>query len=459
MRRLISFLFFSLFISNCFSQVPQSFRYQAVARDTHGNLLKNKSIQVNVAVLDQSGSGTLLYKETHAATTNAFGLFNLSIGTGSVLVGTFSGINWAVNDKFLSLDIDFGSGFVPIAVSQLLSVPYALYSGNPMPGPTGNTGPVGPIGPTGATGATGASGTNGLSLVWKGSFANAPTSPLVNDAYYDTTANKSFVWDGTIWQTLAQDGSTGASGSQGIQGVQGVQGVQGANGLALSWKGSFGSAPIAPLLNDAYYDTILHKSFVWNGVSWNIVAQDGNTGATGIQGLQGLQGNTGATGASGLALLWLGSLATAPANPATNTAYYNTVLKSSYVFNGTTWSVLAKDGNTGPQGSSYLKVFQFVNTPLADAQDTSDIVIVQISNPWIVLPAANAVPKGKIICFLQYLGTQSNIFYLAGRGTDKIMSQIYSTPQSSIYSGGGTWSGSVMLVSDGVSLWYVIRAF
>ncbi|MBK9478505.1 MAG: hypothetical protein IPN99_06645 [Bacteroidetes bacterium] len=427
--------------------MPQVFRYQAVARDQHGQLLKNRSIHVNVSILDQAQTGPIVYEETHATYTNAFGLFNLNIGQGSSLQGTFSSINWAVNDKFLSIEIDFGSGFQQINVSQLLSVPYALYSGNPTPGPIGPKGDIGPVGPIGPQGLI---GVPGKSINWIGSLGSAPSSPILNDAFYDSLQNSSFIWDGNNWNVLSKDGKTGPIGQTGLQGNTGPTGPP---GLALSWKGSFGSPLLSPILNDAYYDTIQHKSYVWDGGTWQILAQDGNTGASGSP---GMQGNTGPPGSNGLALNWLGTLASAPPNPSTNSAYYNSTLKSSYVYNGNVWSILAKDGNTGPRGSSFLKNFQFIITPLVDIADSSDMVIVQVANPWMVPPSANAVAPGKMICFLSYTSTYYQL-YIAARGTDGIMDQGSNLLHSNINIGSmGNSGGHSILVSDGVNKWYVI---
>lgn len=43
-----------------------------------------------------------------------------------------------------------------------------------------------------------------LTLTWLGSFDSNPGNPAVNDAYVNTTDNKSYYWDGTIWQITTQ---------------------------------------------------------------------------------------------------------------------------------------------------------------------------------------------------------------------------------------------------------------
>jgi hypothetical protein len=163
MKRIFLFIFLTV-QAYLFAQAPQAFKYQGIARDNSGNVLSNTSLSIRPSIRTGSGTGLIVYQETHSVTTNNVGLFNLSIGMGTPSVGTFSTINWST-DKYMEVEINFGSGFVSMGTSQLLSVPYALYaetSNNPGPaGATGSTGATGITGATGATGNTGATGTTG----------------------------------------------------------------------------------------------------------------------------------------------------------------------------------------------------------------------------------------------------------------------------------------------------------
>jgi hypothetical protein len=42
---------------------------------------------------------------------------------------SLSNVSWANGSKFMQVEVDFGSGFVDIGTQQMLSVPYALFSG------------------------------------------------------------------------------------------------------------------------------------------------------------------------------------------------------------------------------------------------------------------------------------------------------------------------------------------
>lgn len=129
MKKILFTLLFSIVSAfGVFAQAPNLFKYQAVARTTSGAILANQSVGFEVSILQNSASGTSVYTETHAVTTNAHGLVNLSIGGGAVASGDFTTIDWGNNVYFLQIKMDAsgGSAYVLMGSSQLLSVPYAL---------------------------------------------------------------------------------------------------------------------------------------------------------------------------------------------------------------------------------------------------------------------------------------------------------------------------------------------
>jgi hypothetical protein len=131
-----------LFVSAASAQAPGIFNYQAVARNSVGNALASKNIGVKITVHDGSATGPTVYSETRVLTTNAFGLFNVQIGSpgASNVNGTVAGVNWATGTKFLQVEMDQngGSSFVDMGTTQLASVPFALNAaGAPPIGPAG----------------------------------------------------------------------------------------------------------------------------------------------------------------------------------------------------------------------------------------------------------------------------------------------------------------------------------
>jgi hypothetical protein len=133
-------LLFSLGIT-AWAQAPQAFNYQGVARNSLGTPMANTMLGLRLSVHDGSAIGTIVYQETQAPTTNAFGLYNVSIGTGTVVSGTVTAINWGTGTKFLQVEIDpaGGSSYVDAGTSQLLSVPYAVFADRARTAATANT--------------------------------------------------------------------------------------------------------------------------------------------------------------------------------------------------------------------------------------------------------------------------------------------------------------------------------
>ncbi len=131
MGRKITTLFLCFLISTVtISQPPQAFKYQAVVRDAAGDIISNQTVDIRISIRDGAPGGTIVYQETFTETTNQFGLVNLEIGNGTPVTGTFSGIDWGSNSKFLETEIDpdGGNNYISLGTSELLSVPYALYS-------------------------------------------------------------------------------------------------------------------------------------------------------------------------------------------------------------------------------------------------------------------------------------------------------------------------------------------
>ena len=89
------------------AQVPQKINYQAVARNGSGVALVNQTVSARFTIHDVSPTGTVVYQETKSGLqTNQYGLFTCAIGTGTVVSGTFSSINWGTGDKFMQVELD-----------------------------------------------------------------------------------------------------------------------------------------------------------------------------------------------------------------------------------------------------------------------------------------------------------------------------------------------------------------
>ena len=121
-----------LFSLTIFAQTPQSFKYQTIVRDATGAPVQNQNVNLRFSIHNMNAAGPVVYSETHMVLTNEFGLASLEIGNGVPLSGTFSAIDWGTNSKYLEVELDpsGGNSFISMGTTQLMSVPYALFSEN-----------------------------------------------------------------------------------------------------------------------------------------------------------------------------------------------------------------------------------------------------------------------------------------------------------------------------------------
>ncbi len=126
------FLILFYFYQISYSQAPQKMSYQAVIRNNSNALIVNATVSMKISVLQGTIAGTVAYAETQNPSTNANGLVSLEIGSGTQITNTFASINWANGPYFIKTETDptGGSNYTISGTSQLLSVPYALYSAN-----------------------------------------------------------------------------------------------------------------------------------------------------------------------------------------------------------------------------------------------------------------------------------------------------------------------------------------
>ena len=130
MKKLITILSLMMFIFGLLAHPPEKISYQAVVRNSSNQLVANQAVGLKISILQTSATGTVVYAETHTPSTNANGLLSISIGTGTVVTGAFSTINWSKGPYFIKTEIDpaGGTAYSITATSELLSVPYALYA-------------------------------------------------------------------------------------------------------------------------------------------------------------------------------------------------------------------------------------------------------------------------------------------------------------------------------------------
>ena len=264
----------------------------------------------------------------------------------------------------------------------------------------------------------GKDGIDGIGIIWKGELSSAPSNPKTNWAYYNTIDGNSYIYNGTSWDYLARAGRDGSSGillwlgsydkapenpNEGWAYHNSTTGTSyiysngewqllAQDGNGIIWKGALSVPPENPELNWAFYNTTTQVSYIWNGTSWDTLAASlgGDTtvtvpinwlgtfdsaplspqigsayynytvGASYIYdgsvwqqiSKDGINGTNGTTTTVGYLITWKGSFSAAPTNPSAGWAYYNTASKKSYIYDGSRWQILAQDGADGTNGTA-----------------------------------------------------------------------------------------------------------
>lgn len=124
--------FFNFQFSILRAQAPQGFSYQAVVRGSNGSAVANQQVNIRISLVQGNALGVEQYAELHTPTTDAAGLFTITVGHGSPLTNCIMAdcIDWAAGPWFLKTQIDpeGGENFTLSTTQQLMSVPYALYA-------------------------------------------------------------------------------------------------------------------------------------------------------------------------------------------------------------------------------------------------------------------------------------------------------------------------------------------
>ena len=135
MKKIITICAAILMTATVFAQAPQKMSYQAVIRDGSNALVTSTAVSMQISILQGNANGTAVYVETQNAATNTNGLVSIEIGGGTVTVGSFAAIDWANGPYFIKTETDpaGGTNYTITGTTQLLSVPYALFSANGFP--------------------------------------------------------------------------------------------------------------------------------------------------------------------------------------------------------------------------------------------------------------------------------------------------------------------------------------
>lgn len=120
MKQILLLLLVLSAATTAFAQVPQSFNYQAVARDADGKPISKGLVTVTANILR---NGTEVYSEKTDHTTTTTGLFTLRVGEGDPT--DFQAIDWSLGGYSLQVKVG-GAIIIETAAVPIVSVPYAL---------------------------------------------------------------------------------------------------------------------------------------------------------------------------------------------------------------------------------------------------------------------------------------------------------------------------------------------
>lgn len=124
------FLFLMIASNLVSAQSPQGINYQAAVRSLDGNPIINKDIKARVSILNESPTGSIVYREEHLAVTTITGQINLTIGEGQNKFGQFENIDWGNKLKYIKVEYseDASNNYTLSNTTLLKSVPYALFA-------------------------------------------------------------------------------------------------------------------------------------------------------------------------------------------------------------------------------------------------------------------------------------------------------------------------------------------
>ena len=124
---LFKMLLLSCMVLTTFTSMAQgSFAYQAVIRDSKGQLVCDKNVSMRFTLSYDSKD---YYQETQTAKTNAYGNISVMVGSGTPTSGSFMSVPWNTMKIMMNVEVSVdNSEFVSVGSIQIQPVPYAMYA-------------------------------------------------------------------------------------------------------------------------------------------------------------------------------------------------------------------------------------------------------------------------------------------------------------------------------------------
>ena len=111
------------------SFAQDSFAYQAVIRDSEGELIADREVSLRFSLMQGDSA---YYVETQNATTNQYGNIQVEIGKGTATQGAMANVPWHTLDVNIKVEVDVAGGdkYVTLGETKILPAPYAMYAAN-----------------------------------------------------------------------------------------------------------------------------------------------------------------------------------------------------------------------------------------------------------------------------------------------------------------------------------------
>jgi hypothetical protein len=274
-----------LLVITAFAQSPQKMSYQAVIRNASNNLVANKPIGMQISILQGSASGVAVYKEVYSPnpTTNANGLVMIELGSGTPVLGSFAAINWANGPYYIKTETDplGGTSYTISGVSQLLSVPYALYAKNTENVNDADADPTNEIQTMSISGTnlTLSKGGGTVTLPSSGGGDNWGTQTAITDATLAGNGSaasplKVAQQAATTGQVLKWNGAAWAPGAD----------VSAAGGLTLPYSQSISNATTAFSITNSLATAIMGRSTSTTGLACGVLGSASSPDGFGVYG-------------------------------------------------------------------------------------------------------------------------------------------------------------------------------
>jgi hypothetical protein len=125
-KKLLMLACAGLALTQTYAQQGEGLSYQAALRNS-SSAIAGKTVNLQFTIMNDSETGTVIYKETQPVMTTSLGVVNCTVGKGTATTGTWKTIAWNHSPTYINVQVDTsgGTSFVDIGTTQIVATPYA----------------------------------------------------------------------------------------------------------------------------------------------------------------------------------------------------------------------------------------------------------------------------------------------------------------------------------------------